>query len=171
MLNARAFWITRRSAGFESGFVPPDLTAMAMSFEMRVNCLAMRSQRANITCFRVSKMRPMRRLLTHGRERRLAERPRRGTERPEIGLVVAHEHDGQRTRLAPARDVLRQTRAKRAIERREGLVEEEEPGGREERAPQRRPLTLAARQVARSPPEERSDREEVHDRLESLPPR
>src|SRR3954466_142404 len=105
MLNARAFWITRRSDGFESGFVPPAFTAIAMSFEMRVNALAMRSQRANITCFRVSKMRPMRRLLTHGRERRLAERPGRSAERPQIGLVVAHEHDRQPSILAPARHV------------------------------------------------------------------
>src|SRR5689334_22057078 len=60
MLNARLFWIARRNAGFELGSLPPALTAMLMSFETRANCLAMRSQRANIVCLRTSNMRPIR---------------------------------------------------------------------------------------------------------------
>ena len=32
---------------------------MVMSLPIRVNCFAMRFQRANITCFLVSNMRPM----------------------------------------------------------------------------------------------------------------
>ena len=59
MLTARAFWITRRSAGFEAGSGPPAFTAIAMSLAMRVNCFAIRFQRANIACLRTSKMRPM----------------------------------------------------------------------------------------------------------------
>ncbi len=59
MFTARAFWITRRRAGFESGFGPPDFTAIVISLPTRENCLAMRSQRANMVCLRVSKMRPM----------------------------------------------------------------------------------------------------------------
>src|SRR5687768_1356574 len=58
MLTARAFWIARRRAGFDSGFAPPDFTAIAMSFATRVNAFAIRSQRANIVALRVSKMRP-----------------------------------------------------------------------------------------------------------------
>src|ERR1044071_1833659 len=60
MLNARLFCIARRNAGFELGSLPPALTAMLMSFETRANCLAMRSQRANIVCLRTSNMRPIR---------------------------------------------------------------------------------------------------------------
>src|ERR1700748_3266404 len=59
MFTARAFWITRRSIGFEWGSVPPALTAMVMSFAIRANCFAMRFQRANIVCFLTSNMRPM----------------------------------------------------------------------------------------------------------------
>src|SRR5204862_3738571 len=59
MLRLRLFCTARRNAGFESGSLPPALTAMLMSFEMRANCLAMRSQRANIVCFRTSKMSPI----------------------------------------------------------------------------------------------------------------
>ena len=59
MLTARAFWMTRRSAGFEAGSVPPVLTAIVMSLPIRANCFAMRFQRANIACFLTSKMRPI----------------------------------------------------------------------------------------------------------------
>src|SRR6185437_9197751 len=59
MLTARAFWITRRSVGFEAGSEPPDFTDMVMSLAMRANCFAMRFQRANMVCLRTSKMRPM----------------------------------------------------------------------------------------------------------------
>ena len=61
MLTARAFWMTRRSAGLVSGFGPPALTAIVMSLPMRANCFAIWSQRANIVCLRASKMRPMKR--------------------------------------------------------------------------------------------------------------
>src|SRR5688572_1971959 len=59
MLTAREFCTARRSAGLELTSPPPDLTAMLMSLEMRANCLAMRSQRANIVCLRTSKIRPI----------------------------------------------------------------------------------------------------------------
>src|SRR5688572_16387763 len=59
MLMARAFCTWRRSAGLELTSPPPALTAMLMSLEMRANCLAMRSQRANIVCLRTSNMRPI----------------------------------------------------------------------------------------------------------------
>src|SRR5215467_4541800 len=59
MFAARAFWMTRRRAGFDSGFGPPFLTAIVISLPMRENSLDMRSQRANIVALRVSKMRPM----------------------------------------------------------------------------------------------------------------
>src|SRR5215470_12711170 len=59
MLTARAFWMTRRRAGFDAGSGPPDLTAMVMSFAIRANCFAMRFHRANIVCFLTSNMRPM----------------------------------------------------------------------------------------------------------------
>src|SRR5215510_3180119 len=59
MLYCRAFCTARRSAGFELTSPPPALTAMLMSFATRANCLAMRSQRANIVCLRTSKMRPI----------------------------------------------------------------------------------------------------------------
>jgi hypothetical protein len=59
MLTARAFWMTRRSAGFEAGSAPPVLTAIVMSLPIRANCFAMRFQRANIACFLTSKMRPI----------------------------------------------------------------------------------------------------------------
>src|SRR5690242_19616679 len=59
MLTARAFWMVRRRVGLDAGSVPPDLTAMVMSLAIRANCFAMRFQRANIVCFRTSKMRPM----------------------------------------------------------------------------------------------------------------
>src|SRR5688572_25802902 len=60
MLRLRLFCTARRSAGLELGSLPPALTAMLMSFAMRANCFAMRSQRANIVCLRTSKMRPIR---------------------------------------------------------------------------------------------------------------
>jgi hypothetical protein len=59
MFAARAFWMTRRREGFESGLGPPFFTAMVISLPMRANILDMRSQRANIVALRVSKMRPM----------------------------------------------------------------------------------------------------------------
>jgi hypothetical protein len=59
MFTARAFWITRRSAGFEFGSGPPFLTAIVMSLPIRLNCFAIRFQRANIACFLTSKIRPM----------------------------------------------------------------------------------------------------------------
>src|SRR6185436_8273601 len=59
MLRFREFCTARRSAGFELTSPPPALTAMLMSFEIRANCFAMRSQRANIVCLRTSNMRPI----------------------------------------------------------------------------------------------------------------
>jgi hypothetical protein len=59
MLRLRLFCTARRNAGLELGSAPPALTAMLMSFEMRANCLAMRSQRANIVCLRTSKILPI----------------------------------------------------------------------------------------------------------------
>src|SRR6202161_3481863 len=59
MLTARAFCNTRRSVGFEAGSGPPECTAMAISLATRVNCFAIRFQRANIACFLTSNMRPM----------------------------------------------------------------------------------------------------------------
>jgi hypothetical protein len=59
MLIARAFWITRRSAGLLFGSEPPAFTAMVMSLPMRANCFAIRFHRANIACLRTSKMRPI----------------------------------------------------------------------------------------------------------------
>src|SRR5688572_22658070 len=59
MFTARAFWITRRSAGLLSGIGPPAFTAIAMSLPMRANCFAIRSQRRNMVALRVSKMRPI----------------------------------------------------------------------------------------------------------------
>src|SRR6185436_7272469 len=65
MFTARAFWITRRSAGLECGSVPPVFTATLISLLMRENALDMRSQRANIVCLRTSNMRPIRREFSH----------------------------------------------------------------------------------------------------------
>jgi hypothetical protein len=62
MLIWRAFWIARRSAGLLCGSGPPALTATMIYFERRENCLAMRSQRANIVCLRTSKILPMRKV-------------------------------------------------------------------------------------------------------------
>src|SRR5579863_5665427 len=59
MLTARAFCRTRRSVGFDAGSGPPACTAIAISLATRVNCFAMRFQRANIACFLTSNMRPM----------------------------------------------------------------------------------------------------------------
>src|SRR6185436_4130906 len=59
MFTDRAFWITRRSEGFDSGLGPPFLTAIVISLPMRANALDILSQRANIVALRVSKMRPM----------------------------------------------------------------------------------------------------------------
>src|ERR1700721_151448 len=59
MLTARAFCSTRRCVGVAAGSGPPACTAIAMSFATRVNCLAMRFQRANMACFLTLNMRPM----------------------------------------------------------------------------------------------------------------
>src|SRR6187401_2410292 len=59
MLTARAFWMARFRAGFASGFGPEAFTAMVISLPMRANALDILSQRANIVCLRVSKIRPM----------------------------------------------------------------------------------------------------------------
>ena len=58
----RARVLDRRAAArdWTSGSGPPALTAMVISLPIRANGFAMRSQRANIVCFLVSKMRPMR---------------------------------------------------------------------------------------------------------------
>src|SRR6516164_8721982 len=74
MLTARAFWMTRRNAGFEAGSGPPAFTAMVMSLAMRANCFAMRFHRANIVCLRTSKMRPMR-CMVHEAHKRCQLRP------------------------------------------------------------------------------------------------
>src|SRR5688572_3535992 len=66
MLAARAFWITRRRVGLVSGLGPPDFTAMARSFPMRVKAFAILSHRLNIVAFRVSKIRPMGMVLPGG---------------------------------------------------------------------------------------------------------
>src|SRR6187399_2883231 len=60
MLRLRLFCTARRNAGFELGSDPPALTAILMSLEIRANCFAMRSHRANIVCLRTSNMRPIR---------------------------------------------------------------------------------------------------------------
>src|SRR4029450_11342016 len=60
LLICRAFWITRRNAGFEFGSDPPAFTATLISLLMRENCLDMRSQRPHIVCLRTSKILPMR---------------------------------------------------------------------------------------------------------------
>src|SRR5262245_31791092 len=70
MFTARAFWITRRSVGFEAGSGPPDFTDIVMSLAMRANCFAMRFHRANIVCLRTSKIRPMRHPDSIGKNRR-----------------------------------------------------------------------------------------------------
>src|SRR5262245_64250922 len=69
-LTARAFWITRRSAGLLSGLGPPALTAIVISLPMRAKAFDMRSQRAIMVALRVSKMRPMGRGVLPGRARR-----------------------------------------------------------------------------------------------------
>src|SRR5580693_10864 len=59
ILTLLAFWKQRRRAGLVAGSGPPVFTAMAISFPMRVNCLAIRSHRANMVCFLTSNMRPI----------------------------------------------------------------------------------------------------------------
>ena len=59
MLTARAFCRMRLSVEFDAGSGPPALTAIAISLATRVNCFAMRFQRANIACFLTSNMRPI----------------------------------------------------------------------------------------------------------------
>src|SRR6187401_2859233 len=104
MLTARALWMARRSAGFASGSSLPFLTAIAISFETRVNCFARRSQRANIVTLRFSKMRPMAggyRVRGSERGRSGARTPRgRPTPRvagaPASGLLREAQHDLRR---------------------------------------------------------------------------
>ena len=43
MFTPFAFWTARRSWGLRSGSGPPALTAITMSFPIRVNCFAIRS--------------------------------------------------------------------------------------------------------------------------------
>src|SRR3954466_9758786 len=78
MFTARAFWMMRRSAGLVSGLGPPDFTAMARSFPTRVKALAILSHRLNIVAFLVSKIRPMRWVLSGvGPEREATARGQR----------------------------------------------------------------------------------------------
>src|SRR5205085_7258961 len=48
-----------RNAGLVAGSGPPAFTAMAISFPIRVNCFAMRSQRANMVDLRTSNILPI----------------------------------------------------------------------------------------------------------------
>src|SRR5512141_898153 len=66
MFTARAFWIARRSSELVPGSGPAFLTEIVMSLPIRLNCFAIRFQRANIACFLTSKMRPMAALLRLG---------------------------------------------------------------------------------------------------------
>ena len=59
IFTAFAFCITVRSLGLFSGLGPLCFTAMAISLPIRVNCFAMRSKRANMVCFRFSKILPI----------------------------------------------------------------------------------------------------------------
>src|SRR5262245_34830160 len=94
MFAARAFWMTRRSAGLDSGFGPPFLTAIVISFPIREKSLDMRSQRANIVALRVSKMRPMGSRGESGLAR--AGAPAAGTRR---GRVGAEQHSRRAARV------------------------------------------------------------------------
>src|SRR5690242_15939594 len=101
MFADRAFWITRRSEGFDSGLGPPFLTAIVISLPMRANVLDMRSQRANIVALRVSKMRPMG-SRKGVRWRAGVERPQRGFRTDQHNRRTARVQRGAR-RPAPAR--------------------------------------------------------------------
>src|SRR5262245_23303955 len=59
MFTLLAFWKQRRRAALVLGSGPPAFTAIAISLPMRVNCLAIRSQRANIEALRTSKILPI----------------------------------------------------------------------------------------------------------------
>src|SRR5579862_5555058 len=98
MLTARAFWMTRRSIGLEAGSVPPDLTAMVMSFAMRANCFAMRFQRANIVCLRTSKMRPMRSMV-HDRRTRCQPPAGGAWDRRREAICARPRNEGARVRV------------------------------------------------------------------------
>src|SRR5690606_7264833 len=51
ILAAFAFWMTARSLELASGSGPPSLTAMTISFPIRVNVLAIAAQRLNFRAF------------------------------------------------------------------------------------------------------------------------
>jgi hypothetical protein len=92
MLSARAFWITRRSAGLLAGSVPALRTAIVMSLPIRANCFAIRFQRANITCFLTSKIRPNDRVLAGARSLPDARTPRQTADRSGERRLAADGH-------------------------------------------------------------------------------
>src|SRR4030095_3731811 len=59
MFTLLAFAKQRRKAGLVLGSGPPALTAIEISFPIRLNCLAIRSQRANMVDFLTSNILPM----------------------------------------------------------------------------------------------------------------
>src|SRR5215510_10363144 len=59
MFTLLAFWKQRRRAALVEGSGPPAFTAIAISFPIRENCLAIRSQRANMVDLRTSKILPI----------------------------------------------------------------------------------------------------------------
>src|SRR4051812_12468620 len=59
MFTLLAFWKQRLNAALVPGSGPPAFTAMAISLPIRVNCLAILSQRANIEAFLTSKILPI----------------------------------------------------------------------------------------------------------------
>src|SRR4029077_11582891 len=54
-----AFWKQRRRAALVFWSGPPDFTARAISFPIRVNCFAILSHLANMVALRTSKIRPI----------------------------------------------------------------------------------------------------------------
>src|SRR5690606_4956805 len=59
ILTAFPFWMAVRRREFPSGFGPPSLTAIAISFPKRVNCTAILAQRLNFRSFLNSKALPI----------------------------------------------------------------------------------------------------------------
>src|SRR5690606_6663833 len=59
MFTAFAFWMAVRRRELPSGFGPPSLTAIAISFPKRVNCTAIFAQRLNFRSFLNSKALPI----------------------------------------------------------------------------------------------------------------
>jgi hypothetical protein len=59
MFAALAFWMTARNRELASGFGPPSLTAITISFPIRVNALAMAAQRFIFLPFLNSKALPI----------------------------------------------------------------------------------------------------------------